>query len=120
MSAYVLVSGALSRAPEFKTSKSGKPYVMASLRVGVGSAAEFWSVIASSESTHAELSRLGDGDKISAQGTLEVGLHTGQNGQTWITRTVLADHVARLDHGYRSRQDVDRFLSARPATNRQI
>ena len=31
MIAFVLVSGALSRAPEVKTAKSGKPYVKAPL-----------------------------------------------------------------------------------------
>ena len=41
MTAFVLVSGALSRAPEVKTAKSGKPYVTATIKVAADNAAEF-------------------------------------------------------------------------------
>jgi hypothetical protein len=46
MTAFALASGALSRAPELKTSKSGKPYVTATIKVAADNAAQFWSVLA--------------------------------------------------------------------------
>ena len=57
MTAFVLVSGTLSRAPELKTAKSGKPYASATIRVAADGAAEFWSILAFSESAQAELLR---------------------------------------------------------------
>ena len=57
MTAFVLVSGALSRAPELKTAKSGKPYAYTTIRVAADGAAEFWSILAFSESAQAELLR---------------------------------------------------------------
>lgn len=104
MTAFVLVSGALSRAPELKTSKSRKSYVTATIKVAAENATEFWSVLAFSESAQAELSRLGEGDKVSAQGPLEVESYTGRDGQTRINRTVFADHVLALRQPPRERK----------------
>ena len=96
MNAFVLVTGALSRVPELKTSKSGKPYVTATIKVATDNAAEFWSVLAFSESAQAEPSRLGEGDKVSVQGPLKVEPYTGRDGQSRINRTIFADHVLAL------------------------
>ena len=104
MTALVLVSGALSRAPEVKTSRSGKPYTSATIRVAADSAAEFWSILAFSESAQAELSRLGEGDKISVQGSLKVEPYTARDGQTRINRTVFADHILALRQPPRERK----------------
>jgi single-stranded DNA-binding protein len=104
MTAFVLVSGALSRAPELKTSKSGKAYVTATVKLAADGAAEFWSILAFSESAQAELTRLGEGDKVSAQGSLKVEPYTGRDGQTRINRTVLADHVLALRQPPRERK----------------
>jgi hypothetical protein len=38
MTAYVLISGQLFRAPEQRTSKAGKPFVTATIRVAVARA----------------------------------------------------------------------------------
>jgi single-stranded DNA-binding protein len=104
MSAFVLVSGALFRAPEQKTSKAGKPFVTATIKVAADNSADFWSVLAFSESAQAELMRLGEGDKISAQGSLKVELYAGRDGQTRINRTVFADHVLALRQPPRERK----------------
>jgi single-stranded DNA-binding protein len=104
MSAFVLVSGALSRAPELKTSKSGKAYVTATVKVAADGAAEFWSIVVFSESAQAELTRLGEGDKVSIQGSLKVEPYTGRDGQTRINRTVFADHVLALRQPPRERK----------------
>jgi single-stranded DNA-binding protein len=101
---FALVSGALSRAPELKTAKSGKPYVTATIKVASDNAAEFWSVLAFSESAQAELLRLGDGDKVGVQGPLKVEPYTARDGQTRINRTVFADHVLTLRQPPRERK----------------
>ena len=96
MTAFALISGALFRAPELKTAKTGKPYVAASLRVTADNATDYWSVLAFSESAQAELMRLAEGDKVSAQGSFKVELYTARDGQTRINRTIFADHVLAL------------------------
>lgn len=72
MSAYVLLSGQLFRAPEQRVSKAGKPFVTATIRVKEGEAAQWWKVLAFSESASAELMRLADNDALSVQGQLKV------------------------------------------------
>ena len=104
MTALALISGALFRAPELKTAKTGKPYVAASLRVTADNAADYWSVLAFSESAQAELMRLGEGDKLSAQGSFKVELYTARDGQTRINRTIFADHVLALRQPRRERK----------------
>jgi hypothetical protein len=49
MSAYVLISGQLFRAPEQRTSKAGKPFVTATIRAKDGDDAQWWKVLAFSE-----------------------------------------------------------------------
>src|SRR5271170_254861 len=104
MTAFVLVSGALSRAPELKTAKSGKPYASATIRVAADSAVDCWSILAFSETAQAELLRLGEGDKLSAQGSFKVEPYTARDGQTRINRTVFADHVLALRQPPRERK----------------
>lgn len=45
MTATAMVSGKLAKAPERKTSKSGKPYGVASVRVGAGDAVTWWRLM---------------------------------------------------------------------------
>ena len=91
-------------APELKTAKTGKPYVTATIKVAADNAVDFWSVLAFSESAQAELSRLGEGDKISAQGSFKVEPYTARDGQTRINRTLFADHVLALRQPPRERK----------------
>jgi single-stranded DNA-binding protein len=96
MSAFALITGALFRAPEQKTSKAGKPYVIAMVKVAADNTVEFWSVMAFSDSVQAELLRLNEGDKISAQGSLKVEPYTARDGQVRIKRTCFADRILAL------------------------
>jgi single-stranded DNA-binding protein len=104
MTAFALISGALFRAPELKTAKTGRPYVAASLRVTADNATDYWSVLAFSETAQAELMRLGEGDKISAQGSFKVEPYTARDGQARINRTMFADHVLALRQPPRERK----------------
>jgi len=104
MTAFALVSGALFRAPELKTAKTGKPYVTATIKVAADNAADFWSVLAFSESAQAELLRLSEGDKLSAQGSFKVEPYTARDGQTRINRTLFPDIVLALRQPPRERK----------------
>jgi single-stranded DNA-binding protein len=103
MSAVALIFGALSCAPESKTAKSGKPYVAATIKVAADNATDYWRIFAFSESGQAELSRLGEGDKVSLQGALKLEVYTSKNGEHKISRTLFVDHVLALRQPPRSR-----------------
>ena len=118
MTALALVTGALFRAPELKTAKTGKPYVTATIKVAADNAVDFWSVLAFSESAQAELSRLGEGDKISAQGSFKVEPYTARDGQTRINRILFADHVLALRQPPRDRKPKAGQADATPAAAR--
>jgi single-stranded DNA-binding protein len=94
MTVAVLITGALFRKPESKTSQSGKTYVKATIKTqsaADNSACDFWNVLCFSETGSAELMRLDDTDRVSVQGTLKLELYQGK-----ISRTVFADQVLAL------------------------
>lgn len=95
MTAHVLISGTLFRAPEQRTSKAGKAFVTATIRAKDGEGSQFWRVIVFSESAGAELLRLGDGDAVSVQGALRVETYE-KDGATKISLTCIADSVLAL------------------------
>jgi hypothetical protein len=98
MSVSVLVSGALFRAPEARKSSTGKRYIKASLRVAGAdnSPPEFWDLLCFSETAGAELMRLGDGDRLAAQGNLKIDLYQPEGKSPRIQRTVFVDSVLPL------------------------
>lgn len=98
MSVSVLVSGSLFRSPEQRTSSSGKRYVKATLRAAAAdnSTSEFWDLLCFSETAGAELMRLGDGDRLAAQGNLKVDLYQPEGKPPKIQRTIFVDHVLAL------------------------
>jgi single-stranded DNA-binding protein len=96
MSAFALISGSLFRNPERKKSKAGKDYVTATVKAAAGNESEFWRLIVFSESAQAELMRLADGDKLSAQGSLKVELYRANDGSEKLSRTLMADGILAL------------------------
>jgi single-stranded DNA-binding protein len=102
MTAHVLITGALFRPPESRTSKSGKQFVTATIRVkdgnpstGSGPTSQWWKVLAFSESIQAELMRLTDGDAISVQGAFKAELYD-KDGEKRLSLSIVADHVLAL------------------------
>ena len=95
MSAFVLVSGSLFRAPEKRTSKNEKPFVTATLVAKVGETTQWWRIIAFSENAQAELLRLSEGDALSVQGALKVEEYE-KEGQKRVSLGVIASHVLAL------------------------
>ncbi|MCI0598593.1 MAG: single-stranded DNA-binding protein [Beijerinckiaceae bacterium] len=96
MSAFAIVTGLLFRPPEQRTSKAGKPFVTATLRVKDGEASQWWKVVAFSESVQAELMRLGDGDALTVQGAFKAELYTPEGGEPRISLSIVADQVLAL------------------------
>lgn len=93
MSAVVLVSGALFRAPERKMSKANKPYVAATIRAREGDGQQFWKLLAFNETAQNELMRLGQGDAVSVQGLLKADIYTPENGEPRLSMSVLVDQA---------------------------
>jgi single-stranded DNA-binding protein len=96
LTAFAIVTGSLFRAPEQRTSKAGKPYVTATIRVKDGDALQWWRVTAFSESAQAELVRLGDGDGVSVQGAFKAELYQPESGEPKVSLSIVADRVLAL------------------------
>jgi hypothetical protein len=103
MSSFVLITGTLFRTPEQRTSKTGNPFVTATLKVKDGDGVAWWKLLVFSESAQAELMRLSDGDALSAQGAFKVEPYD-KNGETRIGFTLFADRVLPLKSAPRDRK----------------
>ena len=96
MTAFAIVTGSLFKAPEQRTSKTGRPYGTATIRTKDGEASQFWRVTAFSESAQAELMRLDDGDALAVQGSFKAELYRPDGGETKLSLSIVADHVLAL------------------------
>jgi Single-strand binding protein family len=90
-----LISGSLFRPPEQRTAKSGKPFIMASVKIKDGDSIQFVRLFAFSESAQAELARLAEGDALTAQGSLKAEVYEA-NGEHRVSLTLIADAVLPL------------------------
>jgi single-stranded DNA-binding protein len=91
-----LISGALYKAPEQRTSKSGSKFVTASVRVKTGEAMQFVRIVAFSETAQAELLRLQDGDSVSAQGEFKAEIYAKDGGEPKLSLSIVADQILAL------------------------
>jgi hypothetical protein len=96
MTVFALVTGALYRAPEQRTSKAGKPFVTATIRAKDGEASQWWKVVAFSESAQAELMCLGDDDACTVQGAFKAELYQPEGGEPKVSLSIIADRVVAL------------------------
>lgn len=97
MTAFVLVSGALFRAPELKTSKAGKAYVTGTIKTRADdNRSEFWRITAFGETAQSVLMRLGEGDTIAAQGPMKCELYMPDGKEPRINLSIIADSVTPL------------------------
>ena len=90
-----LVTGKLIKAPESRTTKTGKPMATARMRVPTSNPAEtlFASVVAFDPEAVAALLALGAGDAVSVAGPLKVGTWTDKEGNARPSLDLLADRV---------------------------
>ncbi|MFO1102480.1 MAG: single-stranded DNA-binding protein [Methylocystis sp.] len=96
MTAHVLIQGALYRTPERKTSRAGKSYVSATIRVRDGEGSQFWRVTIFSESASEEIMRLSEGDAVSVQGAMRAELYRPDDGEPRLSFSLVADRVLAL------------------------
>jgi hypothetical protein len=93
MSNRALVSGALFKAPQIKMSKSGKPYILATIRSGSGQAVRWWKCFVFAELAIEEISRLGDGDPIAVSGEFDCELYSPAGAESRLNWRITADAI---------------------------
>jgi Single-strand binding protein family len=93
MSARAIVSGVLFKAPASKTSKAGKPYVVATIREGSGERVRWWKAFVFSESAIDEVLKLEDGEPIAVAGEFDCEIYAPPGGEPRISCRITADTV---------------------------
>lgn len=90
-----LIQGKLIKAPESRTTKTGKPMASARLRVATAdpAASVLCGVVAFEPEAVAALLALGESDAVSVAGPLKVGTWTDKEGNTRPSLDVVADRV---------------------------
>ena len=90
-----LIRGKLIKAPEARTTKTGKPMATARMRVPTSDpdVTIFTSVVAFEPEAVAALLALGEGDSVSVAGPVKVGMWTDKEGNTRPNVDVVADRV---------------------------
>lgn len=93
---YALVQGVLFKDPESRTSRSGNPFTMATIRAKDGDAFVFWKVFCFSESQQGELGRLRAGDALACQGSFRAEIYVPPGAEPRVSLTMTADQVLAL------------------------
>ena len=83
--------------------KQAKPFVTATIRVKDGEEAQWWKVLAFSETVQSELMRLTDGDALSVQGALKAETYE-KDGASRLSLSVVADQVLALRQPRRAKK----------------
>lgn len=90
-----MISGALSKSPETRTSKTGNPYTTATVRTGEGEDSLFCSVTCFGDLA-GTLAGLAKGDAITVIGTGKVSTYTGKEGDTRAGLSITANRIIAL------------------------
>jgi hypothetical protein len=93
MSARAIVSGVLHRAPETRTSKSGKPYVLTTVREKHGEATRWWRCFVFDEAAIQEIARLSADDPIAVSGEFDCETYAPAGAESRLSWTIRADAV---------------------------
>jgi single-stranded DNA-binding protein len=104
MTVFAIVIGSLFKQPESRTSKDGKVFATATIKVRDGNAMQFVRLVAFSETAQAELLRLKDGDSVSAQGVLKAEIYTPTGGEPRVSLSLVAEQVLALRQHPKERQ----------------
>lgn len=108
MTAYALISGALFKAPEAKTSRNGKSFATATVKTrSDDNKSEFWRLVAFNENVINELMRLGEGDTVSVQGPFKAELYHPEGSEPRVSMSIVADSVQPLRAAKKERTSKD-------------
>ena len=115
-----LVSGRIYGQPAERTSKTGKPFAVAKVRVAAGDGeSTFISVIAFDDAPCAALLALGDGDSVALSGSLSQKMWTDKEGNTRPSLDLVAHQVLTSYHVTRKRSAMQGMQASQPAHQRQ-
>jgi len=96
MTAHAIIVGALAAAPEARTSKGGRSYTTATVKVAQGDAMLWWRCIAFDDGVRAALGHLRAGDSVSVQGALKVEVYTPAGKDPRPSPSIVVNHVTAL------------------------
>jgi hypothetical protein len=93
MSARVLLSGVLDKAPVRMTSKAGKTYLRACVKAGNGPDAKRWTIFVFSETAVEALEAITVGEAFAASGPFEANTWAPEGREPRVNLTVTADAI---------------------------
>jgi hypothetical protein len=93
MTAHALLNVVLVKRPVRKTSKAGKPYLMASARDGKGPEAKWWTIFAFAEAAIEALEVLVEGETFAATGIFEATIWAPEGREPRVNLTLNADVI---------------------------
>lgn len=113
-----LISGKIIGAAETRTSKAGRQFVTARLRVSAGAEeTHFIRVTAFSEDACRALAALGDGDGCACAGTLKAGIWTPAAGEPRVSLDLVASQVLTI-YGVKRKRDATHPAATAAPTRR--
>jgi single-stranded DNA-binding protein len=120
MSISTLLIGSLHRAPDTKTSKSGKDYVVASVKVYNGNEAEFWTTLAFGDDTREALLTCAEGEKVALQGSPKFEANgTDDQGHLKLRRSLFVDAILTARPKPRGRKPKVETAAPEPRSGRE-
>lgn len=93
MSVRAILSGAVGKAAEFRTSKKGNSFATLSIRENVNGATRFWQAIAFSESAIAVLTELSVGEPIAVAGEITAEIYAPAGSESRLNWRITIDAV---------------------------
>ena len=116
MSIEAAFFGSLGRDAESKTSKTGKPYLRAGVRVGDGEGAQWVNVTAFDPDAIATADKFGKGARIYVEGRLTLDQWTAPDGSKRAGLSCMSWHC-RLAQIGRNKQKRTRHTGGEPTSN---
>jgi single-stranded DNA-binding protein len=93
MSARAVLSGAVGKAAELRTSKNGNPFATLSIRENVNGATRWWQAIAFSESAIEVLKEISVGEPIAVAGEITAEIYAPAGSESRINWRITVDAV---------------------------
>jgi hypothetical protein len=88
-----IVSGALHKAAEVRTSKSGKPFATFTVRQSVNGSTRFWRAVAFDDASIAALKEMAAGSPIGVAGEVDCELYRPEGGEGRLSWSIRVDGV---------------------------
>jgi single-stranded DNA-binding protein len=101
---FALISGQLFRNPKSCTSKGGRAYTAATVKISDATGSQFVRIMAWSDHARAELEPLQDGAALSISGKLEAQLYAPNGAEPRVSLSIIADQVLVLKKPARKKE----------------